>query len=377
MKKERLRIIRKESSSLSAAVPLIPIEKVAAVYCILTSLLMVVLWPRLDNPLGMISTRVIWLLMTITLVLLTTPLRRLLRHLSHTSTTADQTTASTSTAIPLSLGTFLQSHLSPFLRTIAQLAYLILWYPDTYEFNRIFDNLDHRFAALDLHLFGCQPSLTFSNLLPGTFWSEAFNLGYWSYYPSIALLAFAVLYMEWKESRTTAGEITHSPFILVTTTILTAFFLYYLVYIFLPVAGPQFYFQAVGVNEIVQGHFPALGTYFSSHNEMLPAPGNPDGLFYQLVSSAQATGERPTAAFPSSHIGISTIVLLLARRHVPRLLIILLPLWFLLCCATVYIQAHYLVDAIAGLISAFCVLPLAEWLLHPLFGPARPDNRPT
>ncbi|MCR4995438.1 MAG: phosphatase PAP2 family protein [Bacteroidales bacterium] len=157
-----------------------------------------------------------------------------------------------------------------------------------------------------------------------------------------------------------------SPFALsgtfsrVTTIIMTAFFLYYLIYIFLPVSGPQFYFQAVGVDEIMQGHFPALGTYFSSHTDMLPAPGNPDGLFYRLVSSAQATGERPTAAFPSSHIGISTIVLLLARRHAPRLLLILIPLWALLCCATVYIQAHYLIDAIAGLLTAPLILWIAD-----------------
>lgn len=34
-----------------------------------------------------------------------------------------------------------------------------------------------------------------------------------------------------------------------------------------------------------------------------------------------------------------------------RLVVILLPFFVFLCCATVYIQAHYLIDAIAGLIT--------------------------
>ena len=254
-------------------------------------------------------------------------------------------------------------------RITAQLALLSWWYPDTYEFNRSFNNLDHLFAAADQSLFGCQPSLEFSQALPSAFWSEAFNLGYWSYFPMIGLLLVTIFILESRKPSTinpqpstlnrppwgtTGGS---SPFLSVAATILTAFFLYYVIYIFLPVVGPQFYFQAVGIAEIQQGYFPVLGTYFSSHTEMLPPPGWADGLFSRLVAMAHEAGERPTAAFPSSHIGISTLLLLLARRHAPKLLFVLVPLWTLLCCATVYIQAHYVVDAIAGLISA----PLALW----------------
>ena len=66
---------------------------------------------------------------------------------------------------------------------------------------------------------------------------------------------------------------------------------------------------------------------------------------------AQASGERPTAAFPSSHIGVSTILILLAFRAKKGLAAALFPFYVLLCCATVYIKAHYLVDAFAGLAS--------------------------
>ena len=350
---------------MAVTLRLLPIERVAAAYCLLTTLLIAVLASRLVNPAAMLLMRAGWLAAT---ALLLAMMHFLSRHSS--------------------LFTF-HSSFFILLRTTLQLSWLAIWYQDTYEFNRSFDNLDHLFAAADQALFGCQPAITFSQQLPGAFWSEAFNLGYWSYFPMIALLSLTTFYTSFisknhpsaptvqgsrsvPHSSLSTTDYTdgtdsslftfHSSVLTVPPLILLSFFLFYVIYIFLPVAGPQYYFQAVGIEEIQAGHFPSLGTYFSSHTEMLPAPGYADGLFYHLVHAAQ-TGERPTAAFPSSHIGISTIVLLLARRHAPRLLPVLIPLWALLCCATVYIQAHYLVDAIAGLLAAPLILWLAKRLL--------------
>ncbi len=45
-------------------------------------------------------------------------------------------------------------------------------------------------------------------------------------------------------------------------------------------------------------------------------------------------------------------MLLLWHDRNYKLLAILAPFYLLLCCATVYIQAHYLIDAIAGFITA-------------------------
>ena len=359
---------------MAVTLRLLPIERVAAAYCLLTTLLIAVLASRLVNPAAMLLMRAGWLAAT---ALLLAMMHFLSRHSSLFT---------------------LHSSFFILLRTTLQLSWLAIWYQDTYEFNRSFDNLDHLFAAADQALFGCQPAITFSQQLPGAFWSEAFNLGYWSYFPMIALLSLTTFYTSFisknhpsapavhgsrsvlhpSSSTTDYTDGTdssffilhssfgaprhHSSFFTVPPLILLSFFLFYVIYIFLPVAGPQYYFQAVGIDAIQAGHFPSLGTYFSSHTEMLPAPGYADGLFYHLVHAAQA-GERPTAAFPSSHIGISTIVLLLARRHAPRLLPVLIPLWALLCCATVYIQAHYLVDAIAGLLAAPLILWLAKRLL--------------
>ena len=85
-------------------------------------------------------------------------------------------------------------------------------------------------------------------------------------------------------------------------------------------------------------------------------PGDPDGLFYRLVEDAKDAGERPTAAFPSSHVGISTVCMLLAIHTRKKWLVYsILPIYLFLCMATVYIQAHYLIDAIAGMVSAVVI----------------------
>ena len=82
-----------------------------------------------------------------------------------------------------------------------------------------------------------------------------------------------------------------------------------------------------------------------------------------MVEDAKAAGERPTAAFPSSHVGIATICMLLAWRTKNKMLLfILLPFYVFLCMATVYIQAHYAIDVIAGLITGVAFYFIFKWL---------------
>lgn len=231
-----------------------------------------------------------------------------------------------------------------FLRYLFPLSLLGYWYPDTYEFCQLFPNLDYVFAAADYSLFGCQPSLTFSQWLPQKVWSELFHMGYFSYYLLIVMTVLTPLFTDKKQFSRTAF------------VVLASFFLYYLIYLFLPVAGPQYYFHAVGTDVIQSGHFPQLGDYFRYHTELAPSPG-PEGFFRELVEATQKSGERPTAAFPSSHVGASTVLMLLLWRLRRPMFCLALPFYFFLCCATVYIQAHYLVDVFGGLVTAvifFC-----------------------
>lgn len=230
------------------------------------------------------------------------------------------------------------------LRVTVQLALLSWWYPDTYEINRMFPNLDHVFATWEQNLFGFQPALLFSQAVPSHIFSELMDLGYASYYPMIALVLMVYFFACYK-------EFTRAAYI-----VIGSFFLYYVIFIFVPVVGPTFYYNAVGVDEIAKGVFPDLGLYFNNHQDCLPSPGDVNGVFYHLVESAKEAGERPTAAFPSSHVGCSTVLMLLAWHIKKRwLLCLLLPLYVLLCFATVYIQAHYAIDAIAGLITGVLI----------------------
>jgi membrane-associated phospholipid phosphatase len=54
--------------------------------------------------------------------------------------------------------------------------------------------------------------------------------------------------------------------------------------------------------------------------------------------------------------------MIMAWRANRRLSLVLLPFYLLLCGATVYIQAHYLIDAIAGFLSALVIYQLSTYL---------------
>ena len=236
-------------------------------------------------------------------------------------------------------------------RIIVQMFLLSWWYPDTYELNRLFPNLDHHFAAYEQWLCGCQPALLFSQSISHPVFSELMHLGYASYFPLIALVSLFYFFFRYK-------EFDRAVFI-----ILTSFFIYYVIFIFLPVTGPQYYYLAAGLDNIAQGIFPNVHDYFATHDQPLPMPGYSDGYFYQCVASAHATGERPTAAFPSSHVGITTILMILAWRSRSRPLFWgITPLYILMCLATVYIQAHYVVDVIGGWVSAVVIYAVLQFL---------------
>lgn len=236
-------------------------------------------------------------------------------------------------------------------RVTLQLALLSWWYPDTFSLNRIFPNLDHHFAALEQSIFGCQPALEFANHWTHPVWSELMYLGYSSYFLLISVVV--VYYFIWRYE-----EFHRTVFI-----ILTSFFVYYVIFVALPVTGPQYYYLAAGLDNISQGVFPNVGDYFLTHDEMMKMPGYEDGWFYQIMVNAHSAGERPTAAFPSSHVGVTVILLLLAWRSRSRPLIwFVFTLFLLMCLATVYIRAHYVIDVFAGLLSAIIMYTTLHYI---------------
>ncbi|HYW96476.1 MAG TPA: phosphatase PAP2 family protein [Bacteroidales bacterium] len=183
--------------------------------------------------------------------------------------------------------------------------------------NVLFTNdLDPFFSGLESTLFGTQPSLEFAAMIHSDLFADLMYFGYFSYY----CLAIGIpLYIYFKTG-TREGE----QFAFV---IIASFLFYYLVYIILPVAGPQFYYA----------NTPAA---------------LPDGyVFGPLMRFISAAGEGRTAAFPSSHVSICLMLLYGCFRYARTLMPLVLPVAVLLLLSTVYLRAHYAIDVIAGMIA--------------------------
>ncbi len=219
------------------------------------------------------------------------------------------------------------------IRNFYPLLLLTYFYKETGYLNNIFfDYLDPWFVSAEQHLWGMQPSIEFSKHFPQKWFSEIMNFSYFFYYLQTIGIGLAAYF--WNRSK--MKEIIFFIF--------TSFVIYYLFFALFPVKGPQFYFYGADAK--------AVDSYF----------------FSKLVKIAQGIGETHTGAFPSSHVGMSIIFLILTFKYLRKTFwIILIPvvlLWF----ATVYIKAHYLVDVIGGFISVPLVYDLTRWLYKKLTG---------
>src|SRR5574344_178634 len=126
---------------------LFAVEKVALIYNLLTSILILYLFPRMNHPIAMLDQRAAILGLTLLMIYL--------------------------------FKQFPFKYMA-FIRIAFQMSLLSYWYPDTFEFNRFLPNLDYVFAGIDQSLFGGQPALWFCQVLPYNWVSEAFFLGFFS-----------------------------------------------------------------------------------------------------------------------------------------------------------------------------------------------------
>lgn len=175
---------------------------------------------------------------------------------------------------------------------------------------------------LEVGLFAGHPSLYLSEELSWVWLSE---------YAHFCYLAFVLLFP-------TIGGIWYFTgkrhafrelLFLMSVTFATS----YLFYILFPVDSP-FYLS------------PKLGEPLSGH------------LFYELVHFVSSRGGARGGAFPSSHVSISTVILLVTWKFQPRWLYWLVPIYVGLVFATVYGRFHYLVDVFAGWVLALAVFGL-------------------
>lgn len=205
---------------------------------------------------------------------------------------------------------------SKFIFSAYPLLFLSFLYPETDALNNVFfENLDFKFVFFEYSLFGYQPSIAFYKNFPDPWIIELMSFGYFSYYLFIigAVIWFYLLH--------------NDDFQRVLFILCASFFLYYILFILFPVVGPQF--------------------YFSTQDRFIGEAG----IFRWAMHWIEFLGERPTAAFPSSHVGICVIILILVFQRHKLFSLTLLPFSILLITSTVYMKAHYFVDVVAGLIT--------------------------
>jgi membrane-associated phospholipid phosphatase len=208
------------------------------------------------------------------------------------------------------------SKLLSFIRNFYPLLLLGFFYAETDYYNNIlFENLDSYLIKIENLVFGSQLSLDFSVLIPYRWFSELMYFGYFSYY--LFTLGIPLLFYIKKKQ-----EFNKAMFL-----IISSFCAYYILFILFPSIGPQFYFEPDQV--------------------MVP-----DGyIFDKVMHLVVKYGETETGAFPSSHVGMTVVFLILIWKNFRNYFAILLIPAFLLILSTVYLKAHYAIDIIAGGIS--------------------------
>jgi len=218
-------------------------------------------------------------------------------------------------------------------------------YSETGLLNHMFVSryLDSFFIGLEQRMFGFQPSIAFMDALPYAVVSEVLYAFYFSYY-AMLLCVGLMLYLRDKRY-----------FFHYVSVLTFAFYVCYLIYIFLPVVGSPVFTTAV------PGFAPQGQWAFFP----LPYPeAVARGPMFHVMGVIYANFEAHGAAFPSSHVAIGMITLYfswLYRLSIRRAHLVVV---IMLSAATVYCRYHYLVDVLAGAVLALPLLWIGDKLYH-------------
>lgn len=228
-----------------------------------------------------------------------------------------------------------RSRLARFLRLCyLQILYAVYFTECIWLSQVMFDGafLDPFFARLDQRLFGFQPAVEFSrafrHLRPV---NELFFFGYFFYYALVTSGVWVLF------ARRRLRDAEHVLFV-----ISAAFFVMYVWFALFPVQGPKYFLpelRAVWYSEF-RGY-----------------------LFTNLMRGIFDRTNLAGAAFPSSHVAIGVVSLLLNWKHNRALVPLYLPMTLLLMGSTVYLYAHYFVDVPAGVVTGiglYLVVPRLE-----------------
>jgi membrane-associated phospholipid phosphatase len=211
--------------------------------------------------------------------------------------------------------------------------------------NRMFypDYLDPLVARWEQDLFGCQPSVLFMEKLPWLAVSELFYASYFSYYVMIVGVGIA-LFLRSREQ-----------FFHYVSVVSFLFYVCYLIYIVLPVIGSRAFFHQV------EGYALPAATQQLAVTDAYPQAVQA-GVVFRLMRWVYVVFEAPGAALPSSHVAVALCTLYFSFRYLRPIRYVHLVVVLLLCLATVYCRYHYVVDVLAGLVTAAVLIPTGNWL---------------
>ena len=173
-------------------------------------------------------------------------------------------------------------------------------------------------------VFGSQVAYRWIREEPNAMLSWILHSCYLAYYPILYASPLGL----WLVGRREASRRT-------IFAVMVTFYLCYVVFLFFPVAGPRYAFDA-------------------AHNAATNV--GPARFAQWLLDRGDSWG----AAFPSSHVAASVVATGMALRYWRALGWVLLPFTAGLILAVVYGQFHYAVDALAGLVVAAVILGIMQ-----------------
>ena len=177
---------------------------------------------------------------------------------------------------------------------------------------------------LETWVFGSEVSYRWIRESPDALVSWLLHACYLAYYAILYASPLAL----WMSGRRDASR--HTIFAVMVT-----FYFCYIVFLFFPVAGPRYAFDAA----------------HNAATDVWPA---------RIAAWLLDRGDSWGAAFPSSHVAASVVATGMALRYWRPVGLILLPFTIGLTLAVVYGQFHYAIDALTGLLVAALMLGVMQ-----------------